>query len=454
MMSLIPLHHPLTNTVACVQTSFERGLASITASTFCGKITSARGLLVEAVGITPRVHLGSTVSIQQKDEEGLLAEVVGFREETVLLMAYGTLEGIRPGARVDILQDSLKVYPTKAWQGRVIDALGQPLDHKGPLPQGSQAYGLKASPPQAHTRKRTNARIDLGVKALNTFTTCCRGQRIGIFAGSGVGKSVLFGQITRFTECDVVIVGLIGERGREVGEFLEDQLGEDGLKRAIVVVATSDQPALLRRQAAYLTMTLAEYFRDQGLNVLCLMDSVTRFASAQREIGLSAGEPPTTRGFPPTVFSELPRLLERAGTTDHEGSITGIFTILVEGDDHNEPISDATRSILDGHIVLDRSIAEKGRYPAVNILKSLSRTMPDCNTLEETEHIQKARKSMAVYEDIAEMLSLGAYRPGSSSEVDAAIALYPKLNAFLSQRKTEHTKINDGFAQLKDILSS
>ncbi len=434
--------------------SFEQRLERLPAAVWFGSVNALQGLLVEATGILSKVHLGSMVRIHQKKGSGVLGEIVGFNQQTALIMVYGELEGIQPGARVDVLQDHFSVYPSVAWQGRTLDALGNPIDGLGPLPQGNQPYGLKSSPPSPHGRKRTNQRIDLGVRALNTFTTCCRGQRMGIFAGSGVGKSVLLGQITRFSQCDVVVVGLIGERGREVNEFLEDQLGPEGMKRAVVVVATSDQPALLRRQAAYLTMTIAEYFRDQHLDVLCVIDSITRFAAAQREIGLSAEEPPTTRGYPPTVFSELPRLLERAGTSTHEGSITGIFSVLVEGDDHNEPIADATRSILDGHIVLERSIAEGGRYPAINILKSLSRTMPHCNPDEHNQLIKQGRKMIATYEDVAELIHLGAYRPGSSPEIDEAITLHPKLNAFLSQGKNEKTTFEDSFLKLAEVFQT
>jgi flagellum-specific ATP synthase len=295
---------------------------------------------------------------------------------------------------------------------------------------------------------------------MNTFTTCCRGQRLGVFAGSGVGKSVLLSMLAKGAECDAVVVGLIGERGREVREFIEETLGEEGLKRAVVVVATSDEPALKRRQAAYMTMAIAEYMRDQDQEVLCLMDSVTRFAMAQREIGLAAGEPPTTKGYTPTVFTELPKLLERAGPGPirpdgtKAGPITGIFTVLVDGDDHNEPIADAVRGILDGHIVMERAIAERGRFPAINVLKSISRTMPGCHGPMEREVVSQARQTLAAYANMEELIRIGAYRAGADPQVDRAIALNPALEAFLAQDKDDQTTLDAGFERLSAILDS
>jgi flagellum-specific ATP synthase len=307
-------------------------------------------------------------------------------------------------------------------------------------------------PPPAHSRKRVGAPLDLGVRSLNTFLTCCRGQRLGIFAGSGVGKSVLLSMLARNVDADVSVIGLVGERGREVQEFLQDDLGEEGLARSVVVVATSDEPALMRRQAAYLTLAIAEYFRDEDEDVLCLMDSVTRFAMAQREIGLSAGEPPTAKGYTPTVFTELPKLLERAGPGTGQGTITAIFTVLVDGDDHNEPIADAVRGILDGHIVMERGIAERGRYPAINILKSISRTMPKAAAPAFLPAIMRARQVMATYSDMEELIRLGAYRAGSSPEVDEAITLHEPLETFLRQGKNEVCGLDDGYRQLQQIV--
>jgi len=332
--------------------------------------------------------------------------------------------------------------------------MGEPVDGKGPLLQGRVAYPLRAAPPPAHARQRVQGKVDLGVRAINTFLTCCRGQRMGIFAGSGVGKSTLMSMFARNTAADLSVIGLVGERGREVQEFIADDLGEEGLMRSIVVVSTSDESPLMRRQAAYLTLAMAEFLRDRDNDVLCLIDSVTRFATAQREIGLAAGEPPTTKGYTPTVFAELPKLLERAGPGTGKGSITGLFSVLVDGDDTNEPIADAVRSILDGHVVLDRAIAERGRYPAINLLRSISRMMPQCNSEEEAQLIAVARGHIAVYEDMAELIRLGAYRRGSDPKVDEAIRFYPAIEAFLSQRKDERTDFASGYAALKDLLTT
>lgn len=419
---------------------------------FTGRVTSIQGLLVEVAGVERHLSIGSRVHVQARDHRDVECEVVGFRQNRALLMPYGSLDGVGLGCRAVVGEDQPVVYPDISWAGRVIDGLGRPLDGGPPLVNGTRPYPLRANPPPANSRKRVGPKIDLGVRAINTFISCCRGQRMGIFAGSGVGKSVLLSMMARYTEADVNVVGLIGERGREVQEFIEDDLGKSGLARTVIVVATSDEPALVRRQAAYMTLAVAEYFRDQGKQVLCLMDSVTRFAMAQREIGLSGGEPPTTKGYPPTTFAELPRLLERAGPGTEEGSITGLFTVLVDGDDHNEPIADATRGILDGHIVMERAIAERGRYPAINILRSISRTMPGCNTEDENILVNRARQLMATYDDMAELIRLGAYRMGSDPKVDEAIRYQPLLEAFLKQQKTERADLASGYARLAEIF--
>ncbi len=428
--------------------------------TVSGRVAAVNGLLIEARGGLTRLPIGARADIERPRNEWLPAEVVGFRDTRALLMPFGAVEGVAPGAEIRIRPEGDAVRPTLAWRGRIIDAFGAPIDGKGPLPQGPVPYPLRTPPPPAHARGRVGQRLDLGVRSMDVFTTCCRGQRLGVFAGSGVGKSVLLSMLAREATCDAVVVGLIGERGREVREFIEETLGEAGLKRAIVVVATSDEPALKRRQAAYLTLAIAEFLRDQDLEVLCMMDSVTRFAMAQREIGLAAGEPPTTKGYTPTVFTELPKLLERAGpgpvradgTT--AGPITGIFTVLVDGDDHNEPIADAVRGILDGHIVMERAIAERGRFPAINVLKSISRTMPGCQTMPERAVVRQAREALSAYANMEELIRIGAYRAGSDPVIDRAIKLNPALEAFLSQDKDEASTLDEAFEALSDILAS
>jgi len=419
-----------------------------------GRVVGVRGLMVEVAGPIHAMSVGARLVIETGANRSIPCEVIGFSGNNAVVMPFAGLDGVRRGCKAVIANAANQVRPSAAWLGRVVNALGEPIDGKGPLPQGSSPMPFRNTPPPAHSRKRVGAPLDLGVRAMNTFLTCCRGQRMGIFAGSGVGKSVLLSMLARNVDAAVSVIGLIGERGREVQEFLQDDLGEEGLARSVVVVATSDEPALMRRQAAYLTLAVAEYFRDEDQDVLCLMDSVTRFAMAQREIGLSAGEPPTAKGYTPTVFTELPKLLERAGPGLGEGAITAIFTVLVDGDDHNEPIADAVRGILDGHIVMQRSIAERGRYPAINILKSVSRTMPKSADPEFWPTIQKARAVMATYADMEELIRLGAYRAGSSPEVDEAIRLHEPLEAFLRQRKDENASLADGYRQLAQILGN
>ncbi|MGL9621538.1 flagellar protein export ATPase FliI [Bradyrhizobium sp. U531] len=419
-----------------------------------GRVVGVRGLMVEVAGPIHAMSVGARLVIETGASRSIPCEVIGFSGNNAVVMPFAGLDGVRRGCKAVIANAANQVRPSSAWLGRVVNALGEPIDGKGPLPQGSSPMPFRNTPPPAHSRKRVGAPLDLGVRAMNTFLTCCRGQRMGIFAGSGVGKSVLLSMLARNVDAAVSVIGLIGERGREVQEFLQDDLGEEGLARSVVVVATSDEPALMRRQAAYLTLAVAEYFRDENQDVLCLMDSVTRFAMAQREIGLSAGEPPTAKGYTPTVFTELPKLLERAGPGLGEGAITAIFTVLVDGDDHNEPIADAVRGILDGHIVMQRSIAERGRYPAINILKSVSRTMPKSADPQFWPVIQKARAVMATYADMEELIRLGAYRAGSSPEVDEAIRLHEPLEAFLRQRKDENASLADGYHQLAQILGN
>jgi flagellum-specific ATP synthase len=420
-----------------------------------GRVARIEGLAVEVTGAQGAVSLGGQCRISIGNRKTIPCEVVGFRDGRALVMPLGSLDGITLGARADFEDRPLSIYPSRGWLGRVVNGFGVPMDGKGKLPQGAMAYPLKAAPIPATARARIGGKLDLGIRALNAFATCCKGQRMGIFAGSGVGKSTLLAMLARNSDADAIVIGMVGERGREVKEFIEDDLGEEGLKRSVVIAATSDEAPLVRRQAAYVAMTVAENLRDQGLNVLLLMDSVTRFAMAQREIGLSAGEPPASKGYTPTVFAELPRLLERAGPGgEGQGSITGLFTVLVEGDDHNEPISDAVRGILDGHIVLDRAIAERGRFPAINILRSVSRALPACNNESEQGLVTRARKPLTIYEDMAELIRLGAYKAGTNPEVDGAMKLYPRLEAFLAQKKDEQATLSEGYAALTDILGS
>jgi flagellum-specific ATP synthase len=423
-----------------------------------GRVTSYKGGLIRAAGFLENPSVGTLCHIMDESHQAHAAEVMGFEGGEVLLMLFGRVEGVAPGNQVKIIEKTPAIYPHSSWLGRVINGFGQPLDHRF-LGPGTTPYFLNADPLPAHERARITQRLDLGVRVLNTFTTCCRGQRLGIFAGSGVGKSVLLSQIARFSNADVIVIGLIGERGREVREFIENSLGPQGLARSVLIVATSDESAPMRRRAAMATLSVAEYFRDQGAQVLCVIDSVTRFAMALREIGLSLGQPPTTKGYTPNVFAELPRLLERAGPgleTDQRSDspgITGLFTVLVEGDDHNEPVSDTVRGILDGHIVLERRIAERGIFPAVNVLRSISRTMPQCNTPPETTLIQFARRALALYEDMEELIRLGAYRKGSNKEVDQAIIVYEALLPFLKQDIATTNTYEEGFAQLQEVLT-
>src|ERR1700748_177210 len=416
-----------------------------------GRVGGVRGLMVEVAGPMHAMSVGARVIIETPGKT-IPSEVIGFSGPYALLMPFAPLEGVRRGCRALVTSVAGAVRPSAGWLGRVVNALGDPIDGKGPLLYGPSPYAFRNAPPLAHARRRVGAPLDLGVRALNTFITCCRGQRMGIFSGSGVGQSVLLSLLARNVKADVSVIGLVGERGREVQEFLQDDLGEEGLARSVVVVATSDEPALMRRQAAYLTLAIAEYFRDEGKDVLVLMDSVTRFAMAQREIGLSAGEPPTSKCYTPTVFTALPKLLERAGPGTGQGTITGLFTVLVDGDDHNEPIADAVRGILDGHVVMERAIAERGRYPAINVLKSVSRTMPKSADPAYLPVITEAKRVMATYADMEELIRLGAYRPGSSEEVDAAIKLHEPLEAFLGQAKDEVTYLGEGYERLARIL--
>jgi flagellum-specific ATP synthase len=419
-----------------------------------GKVLSVLGIKIRVIGLGSYVHIGTICAIQTKDRTWVRAEVSALDNGTATLLPFGNVDRILLGARVKILENAQFIYPNESWLGRVINAFSEPIDAKGPLFYGDIPLSILQTPPNSHRRKRVQEVINLGVKAINLFTPVCSGQRMGIFAGSGVGKSVLLSMMAKFSTADVIVIGLIGERGREVQEFLQEYLGEEGLKKSIVVVSTSDEPALSRRQATYVTMTLAEYFRNQGQEVLCLIDSVTRFAMAQREIGLATGEPPTTKGYTPSVFTELQKLLERAGPgLDHHGNITGIFSVLVEGSDFEEPIADAVRGILDGHIILDRKIAERALFPAINIPKSLSRTSMQAYSQEQNAIVQQARRYISTFDDMEELIRIGAYRKGSDPEVDRSIALKDALDNLVRQTPNEETNIELSFFQLEQILS-
>ncbi|HYD87770.1 MAG TPA: flagellar protein export ATPase FliI [Vitreimonas sp.] len=419
---------------------------------FEGRVTGLSGALVEVSGPIEALALGARATAH--GHRPTRGEIVGFRGDRALLAPYDSIEAIRPGARVELEGQAPMARPSRAWLGRVIDCFGNPVDGEGPLAQGLAPRLVRAAPPSAHDRARVGGRLDVGVRAINAFAAICRGQRMGVFAGSGVGKSVLMSMLARGAQADVIVIGLVGERGREVKEFIEDTLGEEGRRRSVVVVATSDESAARRRLAPHMASAVAEHFRDEGLDVLLLIDSVTRFAMAQREIGLSVGEPPTTKGYTPSVFAELPKLLERAGPgrEGSPGSITALFTVLVDGDDHNEPIADAVRGILDGHIVMERAIAERGRYPAINVLKSISRLMPMCHAAEENVLVAKARQALSLYAEMEELIRIGAYKPGADLEVDEAVRVRPALEAFLTQSRDDRTSLKDGFAMLAEAL--
>jgi flagellum-specific ATP synthase len=404
-----------------------------------GRVRDLIGLIIEATGL--QVEMGEICLVGDgRDRPKVPTEVVGFRGGRTLLMPLGELAGIGPGTSVDPTGSPFKVAVGDGLLGRVIDGLGKPLDEYGDL-DGTTPRSANATPPDALSRPRISERVGLGVRALDTLVPCGMGQRLGIFAGSGVGKSSLLGMIARSTTADVNVIALVGERGREVREFIERDLG-DALGHSVVVVATSDQPALVRIQAAFTATAIAEHFRDQGKNVMLMMDSVTRFAMAQREVGLAIGEPPATRGYTPSVFALLPRLLERAGTSP-DGSITGLYTVLVDGDDMNEPIADAVRSILDGHIVLTRKLAHSGHYPAIDVLHSVSRLVGEIVTPQIHEAGNRLRSALAAYREKEDLISIGAYQPGTDPLLDAAIALRPSIDGFLRQRIDDLTAAHD-----------
>ena len=409
------------------------------------------GLVIEGDG--PAVSVGSLCTIYPSKRPPIQAQVVGFQDKRILLMPLGDIMGIEPGSIIEAKEEYPTYQLSNALIGRIIDGNGEPIDGKGPIPAGVE-YPLMGSPMNPLERKRLREPLDIGVRSINGLLSFAKGQRLGILAGTGVGKSVLMGMIARNTNADVNVIALIGERGREVKEFIEENLGEEGLKRSVVIAAASDQPPLVRLRGAYIATTIAEYFRDQGNDVLLMMDSVTRFALAQREIGLSVGEPPTTRGFTPSVFSLLPKLLERAGTSSGEGSITGLYTVLVEGDDLNEPISDAVRAILDGHIVLSRELASHNHYPAIDILNSVSRLMIDVVSKEHYDLSMKFKDILATYKSAEDLINIGAYTRGSNPKIDQAIQKYDLMIPYLRQGITESVDWRTSMNELKNILES
>ncbi len=401
---------------------------------FKGQVTKVVGLTIESNG--PETHVGELCRIMNpRLGKEVLAEVVGFRDRSVLLMPLGEMTGIAPGNDVVATGMELSVGVSQGLLGRVLDGLGNPMDGKGRI-EMDDYYAVNNMPPHPMERPRIADVLSLGVKCIDGMLTVGKGQRMGIFAGSGVGKSTLMGMIARNTRADINVIALIGERGREVRDFLERDLQEDGLKRSVVIVATSDQPALIRKTGALLATAIAEYFRDQGNDVLFLMDSLTRFSMAQREIGLSIGEPPVSRGYTPSVFSIMPKLLERSGTSE-KGSITGLYTVLVDGDDMTEPVTDTARSILDGHIVLSRQMAHRNHYPAVDVLGSISRVMSDIVTSDHKKVAGEIRKNLAVYREAEDLINVGAYVKGSNPDIDRAISLISGINAFLVQSTTD-----------------
>ncbi len=409
-----------------------------------GRVRDLIGLIIEATGL--QVEMGEICLVGDgRDRPAVATEVVGFRGGRTLLMPLGELAGIGPGTTVDPTGSPFRVAVGNALLGRVIDGLGRPLDGLGEL-QPVSWRRAQAAPPDALSRPRISERVGLGVRALDALVPCGRGQRLGIFAGSGVGKSSLLGMIARSTTADVNVIALVGERGREVREFIERDLGA-ALAHSVVVVATSDQPALVRIQAAFTATAVAEHFRDRGRDVMLMMDSVTRLAMAQREVGLAIGEPPATRGYTPSVFALLPRLLERAGNSP-EGSITGLYTVLVDGDDMNEPIADAVRSILDGHVVLTRSLAHAGHYPAIDVLQSVSRLIGEITEPEVRDAGQRLRAALAAYREKEDLISIGAYQSGTDPLLDAAVLLRPRIDAFLRQRVQDASTLAEADAQL------
>ncbi len=430
---------------------YFKAIDSCTCTRLEGRIIKVVGLIAEGNGLG--MSIGSLSLIESDHGEGIVAEVVGFKDDSVLLMPYGDTRGIRPGSRLSFLDDNPKVDVGDGFIGRVIDGMGNPIDGLGPVLSTTQypIYGTRINPMQRRPIKQL---IDVGISAINTMIPLGQGQRVAIMAGSGIGKSILMGMMTRHSTADVTVIGLVGERGREVKDFVQENLGQEGMKRSVVVAATSDSPPLVRMRGAYLATTLAEYFRDQGKNVLLIIDSITRFAMSSRDVGLAAGEPPTSRGYTPSFFSKIPVLLERAGSVLGKGSITGIYTVLVEGDDINDPVGDTVRSIVDGHIVLSRKLANRGHYPAIDVLDSVSRVMYDVVGPEHIRTREQAIDAIATYRDVEDMISIGAYVEGTDPRIDHAKKIMPKINQLLKQEIAETISYEAGLNRLVSICNA
>ena len=414
-----------------------------------GHIIKIRGIIAEADG--PKLSVGSICNIINNKGMSIPAEVVGFKERKIIVMPYGDMEGIEPGSPLIFVKESPSIMVGDQYLGRVIDGLGNPLDGKGPL-WGDKEYPLYSNSINPLKRAIICEYLDVGIRSINSLFTIGKGQRIAIMAGSGVGKSVLMGMMVKNTKADVRVIALIGERGREVKEFLENNLNDETRAKSILVVATADSPALIRIRAAYIATAISEYFRDMGKDVLLIMDSITRFAMALREVGLAIGEPPSTKGYTPSVFSTLPKILERAGSIEGKGSITGIYNVLIEADDINDPIGDAIRSIVDGHIVLSRDLANRGHYPAVDILKSISRLMPLIVDREHREYAKRLINIVSIYRDAEDLINIGAYKEGSNPEIDYAIKMMNKIEEFLKQDMEEGSDMEDSVTKLKSLF--
>lgn len=430
---------------------YQQAVAAAVSMRLEGRIAKVIGLIAEGTG--PDVSIGSLCRISNENGPDLLAEVVGFKEARVLLMPYGDTRGIRPGSRIGLVDTGPRADVGRGFLGRVVDGLGRPIDGKGTIAAEAR-YPLHGRPINPMERAPIRQLMDVGIGAINTMVPLGRGQRVAIMAGSGVGKSVLMGMMTRHTAADVTVIGLIGERGREVGDFVGQTLGAEGMRRAAVVAATSDAPPLVRMRGAYLATTLAEYFRDQGKNVLLIIDSITRFAMSSRDVGLAAGEPPTSRGYTPSFFAQLPVLLERAGNLQGRGSMTGIYTVLVEGDDMNDPVGDAVRSIVDGHIVLSRKLANRGHYPAIEVLECVSRVMRDVVDPQHLALRAKAVELLAAYQGAEDMIAIGAYSDGSDPQIDQAKRMMPHLRQLLSQEIDHRVAYGDALQALSALFKA